>query len=121
MAGDGRRARRSFDLRTWLAGVDPGLTRLRLAAIAVTSMIVAVVVVAALRALLDPSEPVTVLLFTGVLAMVSNLAVNEPTLPRRRTTTAISSHGTCAGATLRNWVKKKGMNAAMPSAKPRGP
>ena len=37
------------------------------------------------------------------------------------TTTATSSHGTCAGVTLRNWVKKKGMNAAMPSAKPRGP
>ena len=102
MAGDGRRARRSFDLRTWLAGVDPGLTRLRLAAIAVTSMIVAVVVVAALRALLDPSEPVTVLLFTGVLAMVSNLAVNEPTLPRRRTTTALlilpAAASTVAGA-----------------------
>ncbi|MDD7921379.1 FUSC family protein [Actinomycetospora callitridis] len=102
MAGDGRRGRRSFDLRTWLAGVDPGLTRLRLAAIAVTSMIVAVAVVAVLRALLDPSEPVTVLLFTGVLAMISNLAVNEPTLPRRRTTTALlilpAAASTVAGA-----------------------
>ncbi|WP_433031577.1 FUSC family protein [Actinomycetospora sp. CA-053990] len=102
MAGDGRRGRRSFDLRTWLAGVDPGLTRLRLAAIAVTSMILAVAVVAALRALLDPSEPVTVLLFTGVLAMISNLAVNEPTLPRRRTTTALlilpAAASTVAGA-----------------------
>lgn len=104
MAGDGRRARRSFDLRTWLAGVDPGLTRLRLAAIAVTAMIVAVAVVAALRALLDPSEPVTVLLFTGVLAMISNLAVNEPTLARRRTTTALlilpAAASTVAGAFL---------------------
>ena len=102
MAGDGRRGRRSFDLRTWLAGIDPGLTRLRLAAIAVTSMIVAVAVVAVLRALLDPSEPVTVLLFTGVLAMISNLAVNEPTLPRRRTTTALlilpAAASTVAGA-----------------------
>ncbi len=104
MAGDGRRTRRSFDLRTWLAGVDPGLTRLRLAAIAVTAMILGVVVVAALRALLDPSEPVTVLLFTGVLAMISNLAVNEPTLPRRRTTTALlilpAAASTVAGAFL---------------------
>ena len=90
MAGDGRRGRRSFDLRTWLAGVDPGLTRLRLAAIAVTAMIARRSWWSPrLRALLDPSEPVTVLLFTGVLAMISNLAVNEPTLPRRRATTAL--------------------------------
>ncbi|GAA4869614.1 FUSC family protein [Actinomycetospora straminea] len=83
----GRRG--SVDLRTWLAGVDPGLTRLRLASIAVASMVLAVGVTAAVRALLDPAEPVTVLLFTGVLAMVSNLAVNEPDLPRRRVTTAL--------------------------------
>ena len=85
----GRRSGGSRDLRTWLAGVDPGLTRLRLASIAVTAMILAVALTAAVRALLDPAEPVTVLLFAGVLAMVSNLAVNEPDLPRRRVTTAL--------------------------------
>ncbi|GAA4812153.1 FUSC family protein [Actinomycetospora chlora] len=77
------------DVRTWLAGVDPGLTRLRLASIAVAAMTVAVGVVAAGRAALAPTEPVTVLLFAGVLAMISNLAVNEPDLPRRRVTTAL--------------------------------
>ena len=44
-------------------------------------MALAVAAVAALRALLDPTEPVTVLLFAGVVAMISNLAVNEPSLP----------------------------------------
>lgn len=98
----GRRSGGSRDLRTWLAGVDPGLTRLRLASIAVTAMILAVALTAAVRALLDPAEPVTVLLFAGVLAMVSNLAVNEPDLPRRRVTTALmilpAAASTVAGA-----------------------
>lgn len=89
MTGRLRGRRGSVDLRTWLAGVDPGLSRLRLASIAVASMVLAVGVTAAVRALLDPTEPVTVLLFTAVLAMVSNLAVNEPELPRRRVTTAL--------------------------------
>jgi hypothetical protein len=98
----GRRSGGSLDLRTWFAGVDPGLTRLRLASIAVAAMVLAVVVVAAVRALLAPAEPVTVLLFAGVLAMVSNLAVNEPDLPRRRVTTALmilpAAASTVAGA-----------------------
>jgi hypothetical protein len=83
------RGARWTDVRTWLAGVDPGLTRLRLASIAVTAMVLAVGVLAVGRSLLAPTEPVTVLLFAGVLAMVSNLAVNEPDLPRRRVTTAL--------------------------------
>lgn len=98
----GRRSGGSRDLRTWLAGVDPGLTRLRLASIAVAAMVLAVAVVALIRALLAPAEPVTVLLFAGVLAMVSNLAVNEPDLPRRRVTTALmllpAAASTVAGA-----------------------
>ncbi|MEJ2888980.1 FUSC family protein [Actinomycetospora aeridis] len=98
----GRRSGGSLDLRTWFAGVDPGLTRLRLASIAVAAMALAVVVVAVVRALLAPAEPVTVLLFAGVLAMVSNLAVNEPDLPRRRVTTALmilpAAASTVAGA-----------------------
>ncbi|GAA4922140.1 fusaric acid resistance family protein [Actinomycetospora succinea] len=98
----GRRSGRSLDLRTWLAGIDPGLTRLRLASIAVAAMVLAVGVVAVGRALLAPAEPVTVLLFAGVLAMVSNLAVNEPDLPRRRVTTALmilpAAASTVAGA-----------------------
>jgi len=100
----GRRAGTGADLRTRLAGVDPGLVRLRLASIAVASIGLAVAVMAALRAALDPAEPVTVLLFAGVLAMVSNLAVNEPDLPRRRVTTALmilpAAASTVAGAFL---------------------
>jgi len=99
-----RRAGRGADLRTRLAGVDPGLVRLRLASIAVASIALAVAVVAAARAVLDPTEPVTILLFAGVLAMVSNLAVNEPDLPRRRVTTALmvlpAAASTVAGAFL---------------------
>lgn len=98
----GRRSGGTLDLRTWLAGIDPGLTRLRLASIAVAAMILAVVVTAVVRTLLAPTEPVTVLLFAGVLAMVSNLAVNEPDLPRRRVTTALmivpAAASTVAGA-----------------------
>ncbi|GLZ45760.1 membrane protein [Actinomycetospora sp. NBRC 106375] len=104
MATDVRQAGRWADARTWLAGVDPGLTRLRLAAIAVAAMVLAVVVVAAVRALLAPSEPVTVLLFAGVLAMISNLAVNEDDLRRRRVTTALmvlpAAASTVLGAVL---------------------
>jgi hypothetical protein len=34
---------------------------------------------------------------------------------------ASTSHGSSAGRAARNWVRKNGMNAAMPSANPRGP
>src|SRR3954470_17103474 len=80
VASDARHAGRWADLRARLAGVDPGLTRLRLASIAVAAMVLAVGAVAAVRGVFAPAEPVTVLLFAGVLAMVSNLAVNEPDL-----------------------------------------
>ena len=49
-------------------------------------MVLAVVVMAAVRAL--TGQPVTLLIFAAVLAMISNLAVNEPDLSRRRATTA---------------------------------
>ena len=70
------------ELRTAVAGVDPGLERLRLAAIGSASMLLAVLVMAGVRAL--TGQPVTLLIFAAVLAMISNLAVNEPDLPRRR-------------------------------------
>jgi uncharacterized membrane protein YccC len=99
-----RRAGRRTDLRTRLAEIDPGLVRLRLASIAVAAIALAVTVVAAARAAFAPDEPVTVLLFAGALAMVSNLAVNEPDLPRRRVTTALmvlpAAASTVAGAVL---------------------
>ena len=72
-------------LRTALTGVDPGLARLRLAAITTAAMAVAVVIMFVLRALTGTS--VTVVIFAAVLAMISNLAVNEPDLKRRRVTT----------------------------------
>jgi hypothetical protein len=50
-------------------------------------MVLAVVVMAAVRAL--TGQPVTLLIFAAVLAMISNLAVNEPDLSRRRATTAL--------------------------------
>ena len=75
------------ELRTAAAGVDPGLERLRLAAIGSASMLLAVVVMAGVRAL--TGQPVTLLIFAAVLAMISNLAVNEPDLSRRRVTTLL--------------------------------
>ncbi|WP_433800825.1 FUSC family protein [Actinomycetospora sp. CA-084318] len=76
-------------LRTLLVTADPGLARLRLASVAVASMAIAAGLVAWGRATLAPDEPVTVVLFAGVLAMISNLAVNEKTVPRQRVTTAL--------------------------------
>ena len=99
----GRVARRLGDLRTALAGVDPGLARLRLASVAVASMLLASGLTEALRRLVVPSEPVTVLLFGGVLAMISNLAVNEAGLGRQRTTTllfALPAAATTVAGTL---------------------
>jgi len=76
-------------LRTLLVTADPGLARLRLAAIAVASMALAVGIIAVGRATVLTGEPVTVVLFAGVLAMISNLAVNETSMRRRRITTAL--------------------------------
>ena len=75
------------ELRTVVTGVDPGLVRLRLAGVAVASMTLAVAVMSGVRAL--TGEPVTVVLIAAVLAMISNLAVTEPSLPRLRLTTAL--------------------------------
>jgi uncharacterized membrane protein YgaE (UPF0421/DUF939 family) len=76
-------------LRTLLVTADPGLARLRLAAIAVASMTLAVGIIALGRVTVLAGEPVTIVLFAGVLAMISNLAVNEPTIRRQRITTAL--------------------------------
>jgi hypothetical protein len=76
-------------LRTLLVTADPGLARLRLAAIAVASMALAVGIIALGRATVLAGEPVTIVLFAGVLAMISNLAVNETTIRRQRITTAL--------------------------------
>lgn len=76
-------------LRTVLVTADPGLARLRLAAVAVASMALAAGIVALARATVLPGEPVTIVLFAGVLGMISNLAVNETSLPRQRVTTLL--------------------------------
>jgi hypothetical protein len=81
------RVLRWAEVRTALAGVDPGLERLRLAAIGSASMVLALAVMAGVRAL--TGKPVTLLIFAAVLAMISNLAVNEPDLSRRRVTTLL--------------------------------
>jgi hypothetical protein len=86
----GARTTRAVEsLRTLLVTADPGLARLRLASVAVASMALAAGLVAWGRATLVPDEPVTVVLFAGVLAMISNLAVNEKTVARQRVTTAL--------------------------------
>jgi uncharacterized membrane protein YccC len=74
-------------LRTALTGVDPGLARLRLAGIATAAMVLAAGIMSGLRALTGTS--VTVVMFAAVLAMVTNLAVNEPDLHQRRVTTVL--------------------------------
>lgn len=81
------RRSRLEELRTTLTGVDPGLVRLRLGGIAAASMILAVLVMSGVRAL--SGEPVTVVLMSAVLSMISNLAVNEPEIRRLRVTTAL--------------------------------
>ena len=82
------RGRRALaELRTTVTGVDPGLVRLRLASIGTASMVLAAAVMAGVRAL--SGQPVTVELFAAVLAMISNLAVNEPDVPRLRVTTLL--------------------------------
>jgi hypothetical protein len=81
------RRRAIAELRTMLTGVDPGLVRLRLAGIGTASMVLAAAVMSGVRAL--SGQPVTVELFAAVLAMISNLAVNEPDVGRTRVTTLL--------------------------------
>jgi uncharacterized membrane protein YgaE (UPF0421/DUF939 family) len=94
----GRRPAWWTELRSRAAAVDPGHTRLHLASVATASMMTAALLMSGLRAL--TGQPVTVVLFAVVLAMVANLAVNEPVLRRRRVTTALMVLPACAAATL---------------------
>jgi Cytochrome bd terminal oxidase subunit I/Fusaric acid resistance protein-like len=82
-----RRRRALAELRTMLTGVDPGRVRLRLAGIGTASMVLATAVMSGVRAV--SGQPVTVELFAAVLAMISNLAVNEPDVRRMRMTTLL--------------------------------
>ena len=75
------------ELRTTLTGLDPGLVRLRLAGIGTASMMCAAAVMSGVRWL--SGQPVTVVLVAAILAMVSNLAVREPDVPRLRVTTLL--------------------------------
>lgn len=86
------------ELRTWAAAVDPGHTRLHLASVATAAMLLAAVLASVLRAL--TGQPVTIVLFSVVLAMISNLAVNENDLRRRRVTTALMVLPAAASATV---------------------
>ena len=86
------------ELRTWAASVDPGLTRFHLAAVATASMIVTAALMSVLRT--ATGQPVTVVMFAVVLAMISNLAVNEPQLRRRRVTTALMVLPAAGAATV---------------------
>ena len=54
-----------------------------------------------------------------VVPLGEHVAAQEQRRPSP-VTAATSSHGSSADAACRNWVKKYGMNPAMPSAKPRG-
>lgn len=70
-----------------LSGVDPGLVRLRLASIGTASMILAAAATSGVRRL--SGQPVTMVLVGALLAMISNLAVNEVEVPRLRITTLL--------------------------------
>lgn len=75
------------ELRTMLSAVDPGLVRLRLAAIGTASMTLAAVVAAGVRWL--SGQSVTVVVMAAVFAMTSNLAVTETEVRRLRVTTPL--------------------------------
>jgi uncharacterized membrane protein YccC len=70
-----------------LTGLDPGLVRLRLAGIGTASMMSAAAVMSGVRAL--SGQSVTVVLFAAVLAMISNIAVDEPDVRGVRVTTLL--------------------------------
>lgn len=92
MAGQGTRWRglwrtRWAELRTAATGIDPGLVRLRLATGALLSIALALALAVGLQQLTD--EQPTVVIMAAVLAMVSNIAVNETAIGRIRVTTAL--------------------------------
>ncbi len=92
MAGQGARWRglwrtRWAELRTAATGIDPGLVRLRLATGALLSIVLALALAVALQRL--SGEQPTVVIMAAVLAMVSNIAVNETAVERLRVTTAL--------------------------------
>ena len=75
------------ELRTAATGIDPGLVRLRLATGALLSIVLALALAVALQRL--TGEQPTVVIMAAVLAMVSNIAVNETAVERLRVTTAL--------------------------------
>ena len=75
------------ELRTAATGTDPGLVRLRLATGALLSIVLALVLAIGLQRL--TGEQPTVVIMAAVLAMVSNIAVNEIAVNRVRVTTAL--------------------------------
>ena len=92
MADQGTRWRglwrtRWAEFRTAATGVDPGLVRLRLATGALLAIILAVALATGLQRL--TGEASTVVIMAAVLAMVSNIAVNETAPHRIRVTTAL--------------------------------
>jgi len=92
VAGQGARWRgllrtRWAELRTTATGIDPGLVRLRLATGALLSIVLALALAVTLQRL--SGEQPTVVIMAAVLAMVSNIAVNETAVERLRVTTAL--------------------------------
>ena len=75
------------ELRTAATGIDPGLVRLRLATGALLSIVLALALAVTLQRL--TGEQPTVVIMAAVLAMVSNIAVNEAAVERIRVTTAL--------------------------------
>ncbi len=74
-------------MRTAATGIDPGLVRLRLATGALLSIVLALVLAIVLQRL--SGEKPTVVIMAAVLAMISNVAVNETAVQRIRVTTAL--------------------------------
>jgi uncharacterized membrane protein YccC len=75
------------EVRTAAAGVDPGRVRLRLATGALLSIVLALALAIVLQRL--SGEQPTVVIMAAVLAMISNIAVNETSVHRIRVTTAL--------------------------------
>ncbi|MFC4619355.1 FUSC family protein [Camelliibacillus cellulosilyticus] len=81
-----------------LSASDPGLTRFHRAAKTVLSVMIAVGMMALLIRF-SQNVPVTVLMFTGVLAMLSNVTVNDDTETEKRVTTLLLPLSSAAALT----------------------
>ncbi|MFP5021292.1 FUSC family protein [Pseudonocardia phyllosphaerae] len=94
------------EARSWVAGTDPGRTRLHLASVATAAMILAAAVMTVVR--IVGGQSVGVVMFAVILAMFVNISVDEPDLARRRVTTALLVLPAAGAATLSALLTDRG-------------